>query len=93
MLTINFAWIGLFIIIGVLLFLLHNIFGLDLFSRHDNKVIEQFLKKYPAVSLEFMQKTLKEQSIENNQELWEHDKKLCKVEERLDVIEKRLGNG
>lgn len=86
MLTINFAWVGLFIIIGILLFLLHNLFGLDLFSRHDNKVIEQFMKKYPAVSLDFMSKTIKEQNIENNQEIHE-------IEKRLMELEKRQKNG
>ena len=86
MLTINFAWIGLFIIIGILLFLLHNITGLNLFSRHDNKVIDKFLEKYPNVSELFINKTAKEQNIENNQEIHE-------INKRLDALEKRLNNG
>ena len=86
MLTINFAWIGLFVVIGILLFLLHNIFGLNLFSKHDNKVIEKFLEKYPDVLPAYMTKGLREQNIENNQEIHE-------ILVRLAKIEKRLSNG
>lgn len=86
MLTINFAWIGLFIIIGILLFLLHNITGLNLFSKHDNKLFDKFLNKYPDVTEIFCKLPLREQNIENNQEIHE-------INKRLAEIEKRLGNG
>jgi len=86
MLTIIFAWIGLFIIIGILLFLLHNITGLNLFSKHDNKLFDKFLNKYPDVAEIFYRLPLREQNIENNQEIHE-------INKRLDAIEKRLNNG
>jgi hypothetical protein len=34
-----------------------------------------------------------QQNIENNQELWEKDKQIKDILQRLDAIEKRLDNG
>ena len=86
MLTINFAWIGPIILIVILLFLVHNLRGLKLFSNHDNSMFEKFLDKYPDVAPAFMTKGIKEQNIENNQEIHE-------ILVRLAKIEKRLSNG
>lgn len=47
---------------------------------------DKFLEKYPNVSELFINKTAKEQNIENNQEIHE-------INKRLAEIEKRLGNG
>lgn len=47
---------------------------------------DKFLEKYPNVSEFFVNKTLKEQNIENNQEIHE-------ILVRIAKIEKRLNNG
>jgi hypothetical protein len=88
--TINLFWILVFsIIIGAIClisFLFHNGFSLNLFAKHDQKVIDAFLEKYPDVTEIFCRLPLREQNIENNQEIHE-------INKRLDAIEKRLNNG
>lgn len=88
--TINLFWILVFsLIIGAIClisFLFHNGFSLNLFAKHDQKVIDAFLEKYPDVTEIFCKLPLREQNIENNQEIHE-------INKRLAEIEKRLGNG
>lgn len=88
--TINLFWILVFsLIIGTIClisFLFHNGFSLNLFAKHDQKVIDAFLEKYPDVTEIFCKLPLREQNIENNQEIHELNK-------RLDALEKRLKNG
>ena len=85
--TINLFWILVFsLIIGAIClisFLFHNGFSLNLFAKHDQKVIDAFLEKYPDVTEIFCKLPLREQNIENNQELWEHDKKLKKQDREI----------
>lgn len=95
--TINLFWILVFsLIIGAIClisFLFHNGFSLNLFAKHDQKVIDAFLEKYPDVTEIFCKLPLREQNIENNQEI--HDLNLIAEDiiKRLDAIEKRLNNG
>lgn len=88
--TINLFWIIVFaLIIGTIClisFLFHNGFSLNLFAKHDQKVIDAFLEKYPDVSELFMKLPLRQQNVENNQEIHE-------ILVRLAKIEKRLNNG
>ena len=84
--TINLFWIVVVCAICLIAFLLHNFGSLGLFTNHDQKVIDKFLDKYPDVTEIFCKLPLREQNIENNQEIHELNK-------RLDAIEKRLGNG
>lgn len=79
----NFFWILFFIGVTILLFLLHNLVGLNLFSTHDRQVIEDFLKKYPDVTPDYMAKGLRMQNIENNQEIHDLNKKVDKLFELL----------
>jgi len=65
-------------LVAIIVFLFHNGFSLNLFSRHDNSVIDKFLSKYPDVMPEFMKKTIKEQNIENNQEIHAINKRFDK---------------
>lgn len=88
--TINLFWILVFsLIIGAIClisFLFHNGFSLNLFAKHDQKVIDAFLEKYPDVTEIFCKLPLREQNIENNQEIHELNK-------RITELEKRLNNG
>ena len=70
-----FAVVGLFSFLNNLLQIVGNAY-----------MVKSFLKKFPDVLPEFMKKPLREQNIENNQEI--HD-----INKRLEKIEKRLKNG
>lgn len=77
---INFTWILLFLIICLALFLIHSGFGTRLFVKKDEKIAEKFFDKFPLVSPEFMNKSLKVQNIENNQEIHELNKRVEALE-------------
>lgn len=87
-------YIGIFSIMGIALFLLHNLSGLlsglRIFSKHDNNVIKQFLEKYPNVKLEFFQKSLREQNIENNQEIQQVNERIEHLEEYVEEINSKI---
>lgn len=55
--------------------------------------VDKFINKYPNVTELFCKLPLREQNIENNQEI--HDLNLITedIKKRLDAIEKRLNNG
>lgn len=80
---INLTYIILFLIIAIVIFLFHNFKSLNLFAKHDQKVIDAFLEKYPDVTEIFCKLPLREQNIENNQEIHEINKRLAKIEKRL----------
>lgn len=86
----------LLILLGVFAFLIHNGFVFKAFSKHDMGLFDKFLSKYPNVAPEFMKKGLREQNIENNQEIHEINKKLLEIEKTMkkivDVMEK-MQNG
>ena len=97
-------WFGVFIVIGIALFLLHNLGNIKIFSKHDNKMVNQFLDKFPLVSPEFYKKTKIEQLAENNQEIHEINKRLDlkdrEIEELkanqqriIDILEELQNNG
>lgn len=90
---INIGSILLFLIIlagivllGVIAFLFHNFKGLNLFSKHDNSIIDKFLSKYPDVSPAFIKKDAKAQNIENNQEIHEVNKRIDAIEANQQAI-------
>lgn len=83
---INLFWILFFIILSIFLFLLHNFGGLKLFIDKDKHIADKFLDKFPLVSTEFMNKSSKEQNIENNQEIHEINKRLDKIQYYLDKL-------
>ena len=83
--------INLYYIFQFILYLL-AIFGIFSFINtvahllSNKHTTDKFLEKYPNVSELFINKTAREQNIENNQEIHE-------INKRLAEIEKRLGNG
>ena len=54
-------------------------------------MINEISDTYPLVKPKFYTKTLARQTVENNQELREHDGKFEIIENRLEAIEKKLG--
>lgn len=103
--SFNFAPIFMFLIVCLLLFLVHNLSGLlsslKIFSKHGKDLTEQFLDKFPLVLSGFINKSVKEQNIENNQEIHEINKRLERLEaeyhdirenilSKLDILTKRI---
>lgn len=83
---VNLFWIFFLLVVAIFLFLLHNGYGLNLFIKKDEKIIdkdkavmEKFLDKFPLVSPNFINKSAKEQNVENNQEIHELNKKIEKI--------------
>lgn len=99
MLILNFAWIGLFIFLCIVVFLFHNGVNTNAFIKKDihakdcdTDIVQDLIQKFPLVSRDFMNKNTVEQNIENNQEIHEINKKLLVIQKDLDEI-RRIQNG
>ena len=57
------------------------------FKTKDTNVTTNIIDKFPLVSWGFRQKSLKEQNIENNQEIHENNKKIDELEQRINNLE------
>lgn len=55
-------------------------------SKKDEHIAEKFLEKFPLVSPEFINKSSKEQNIENNQEIHEINKCIDILEQKVNTI-------
>ena len=93
MLTLNFAWIGLLIFLGVAAFLIHNGFNINLFVKKDEHIADKFFEKFPLVSPEFMNKNTVEQNIENNQEIHEINIRLYDLAKQIEEIRRTQRGG
>ena len=97
MIEINLFWILTLIISVVIVFvvligfknLLDNKKDIH-FKDKDILITSDLIAKYPNVSPDFRNKTLMEQSIENNQELHEKDIEIDIIKKRLDLIEETI---
>jgi hypothetical protein len=58
----------------------------------DSDIMQDLIAKFPLVSPEFMQKTIKEQNIENNQEIHQINKALISLQKDINEI-RRIQNG
>jgi len=87
---VNLTWIIVLLVIAIALFLLHNLGGLKIFSKPDNKMVNQFLDKFPLVSPEFYKKTKTEQLAENNQEIHEINKRIDELEVTFEELNKNI---
>jgi hypothetical protein len=93
MLTLNFAWIGLLIFLGVTAFLIHSGFNINLFVKKDEHIADKFFEKFPLVSPEFMNKNTVEQNIENNQEIHEINIRLYDLAKQIEEIRRTQRGG
>ena len=84
--TINLYYIFQFILYLLAIFGIFSFINTVAHLLSNKHTTDKFLEKYPNVSELFINKTAKEQNIENNQEIHE-------INKRLSEIEKRLGNG
>lgn len=99
MLTLNFAWIGLFIFLCIAVFLFHSGFNINAFIKKNihakdcnTDITQDLIQKFDLVKPEFINQPLREQNIENNQEIHEINKKLLDIQKDLDEI-RRIQRG
>lgn len=99
MLTLNFAWIGLFIFLCIAVFLFHSGFNINAFIKKDihakdcdTDITQDLIQKFDLVKPEFINQPLREQNIENNQEIHEINKKLDILQRDIDEI-RRIQRG
>lgn len=83
---VNLFWILFLLLAASFLFLLHNFGGIKLFIDKDRYIADKFFDKFPLVSADFINKSSKEQNIENNQEIHEINKRLDKMQYYLDKL-------
>jgi len=87
----HFAIIGgTVIVLAIIAFLLHNFGGIKLFIDKDKDITTKFLDKFPLVSPDFINKSTKEQNVENNQEIHELNKRLDLLEEATRINAKNI---
>lgn len=83
---VNLFWILFLLLVTSFLSLLHNFGGIKLFIDKDRYIADKFFDKFPLVSADFINKSSKEQNIENNQEIHEINKRLDKMQYYLDKL-------
>ena len=74
------ALLGGLTLLFVIIFLTYSHKNIGLFAKQNSQFVNKLLDKFPLVSEEFVNKGLREQNVENNQEIHEQN-------ERLDAIE------
>ena len=78
----SLAILGAFTLLIIVFFLIYSHKNINVFVNQNNRLID----KYPLVSEIFMKQPLREQNIENNQELHEHRKEIDEIKESLSKI-------
>lgn len=87
----HFAIIGgTVIILAIISFLLHSFGGAKLFIDKDKEIANKFLDKFPLVSPDFINKSAKEQNVENNQEIHELNKRIALIEDAVRINIKNI---
>lgn len=81
--TIHTFWFYAFIAIVLIAYFVKECF----FKTKDTNITTNIVDKFPLVSWGFRQKSLKEQNIENNQEIHENNKKIDELEQRINNLE------
>lgn len=92
MIEINLFWILVLIVLVVIVFvillgfknLLDNKKDIH-FKNQDTSITSNLIAKFPLVSPDFINKSAKEQNVENNQEIHELNKKIEDVESRINA--------
>lgn len=104
MIEINLFWILVLIVSVVIVFvvllgfknLLDNKKDIH-FKNQDTSITSNLIAKFPLVSPEFINKSAKEQNVENNQEIHELNKRISLIEEAVrgqaNILERLQKNG
>lgn len=81
--TIHAFWIVFFVVVVLIAYFVKECF----FKTKDTDITTNIIDKFPLVSWGFRQKSIKEQNIENNQEIHENNKKILELEHRIEHLE------
>ena len=79
---------NLLLIITISIVAIHNFVYLNKHRKNKSKLIDEVPDIYPLVKPEFYNKPLAQQTVENNHEIHEINKKLETIEKRLEELEK-----
>jgi peptidoglycan hydrolase CwlO-like protein len=96
--TVNLFWVILICAIVILFYFVKECF----FKDKDTSITTNIIDKFPLVSPNFINKSVKMQNVENNQEIHELNKRIeylekyiealnNKIEKQLDTILRELG--
>lgn len=77
------ALLGALTLVCLVIFLTYSHKNIGMFARQNNQLVNKLLDKYPLVSENFINKGLREQNVENNQEIHEQNERLDAIEEIL----------
>ena len=80
--TINMFWVVVIIAIILIAYFIKECF----FKTKDSDITNNIIEKYPSVSPLFLNKTIREQNIENNQEIHEINKRFDKTETQINEL-------
>ena len=86
--TLHAFWFIFFIALVLIAYFIKECF----FKTKDTNITTDIIDKFPLVSWGFKQKSLKEQNIENNQEIHENNKKIQDLENRIQHLEHYVKN-
>ena len=84
--TINMFWVVVIIAIILIAYFIKECF----FKTKDTNITNNILEKYPDVSSLFINKSLKEQNIENNQEIHDINKRFDELERENKILKETL---
>lgn len=80
------ALLGGLTLVLVTIFLFYNCKNVGILTRQSNRLFDRLLDKFPLVSEDFINRGLREQNVENNQEIHEQNKRLEKIEAILNKL-------
>lgn len=84
--TLNLFYVSVAIVIILIAYFIKECF----FKTKDSDITNSILEKYPDVSSLFINKSLKEQNIENNQEIHEINKRFDTLQRENDILKETL---
>lgn len=84
--TINIAPIFQFVQLALMQLGLFTLIGIVVFLIHNHKGNKMLIDKYPLVSSDFINKGLRSQNVENNQEIHEINLQVEDLQKQIDQI-------
>lgn len=86
--TINMFWVVVIIAIILIAYFIKECF----FKTKDSDITNNIIEKYPSVSPLFLNKSIREQNIENNQEIHEINKRFDKTETQINELKETINS-
>lgn len=84
--TVNLFWVILICAIVVLFYFVKECF----FKDKDTSITTNIIDKFPLVSSNFINKSVKMQNVENNQEIHEINKRIDELEVTFEELNKNI---